>query len=133
MSGSHFLFSDVMIMTMKRVSDLAPPLLPSLGRRSGHGHDLLLFACCQHVHRPLWLQEDGRRRGPAGLHRAAQHLICKVSLFTFIGQMTYCNPQLSSGSKGMKTKTLFQKFLSLKRAIVCFVKATIRCRRNRIH
>lgn len=87
---------------MKRVSDPALPLLPSLGRRSGHGHDLLLFARCQHVHRPLWLQEDGRQRGPAGLHRAAQHLICKVSLFTFISQITYFNPQLPSGSKDSK-------------------------------
>lgn len=73
-----------MILKVKRVSDRVPPLFPSLGRCSGHGHDLFLLTCCQHVHRPLWLQEDGRRGGPAGLYRAAQHGICKVSLFTFI-------------------------------------------------
>lgn len=57
--------------------------LCSLGWGPGHGHDLLLLSCGQHVHRSLRLQEDRCLWGDSGFYRASHNIICKVRCHSY--------------------------------------------------
>lgn len=80
----------------------------SLGWISIHGHDLLLLAHRQHLHRPPGLPDDGSGRGCCGPGWLVSQLFCQVSVPIFSSCCSSCqNP--SSHSRNRATLASWHK------------------------